>query len=156
MTPPLLGLDHVALPDFDVAASRWFYAEVMGGRLVAADGGWSDEWQCNWLLTGYELPDGTALALFAVDDREQPPWTDRDDVRHLALQAGSAAGVQAWRDHLAQHGIQVREEAHDDGIHLYFRDPSGNVLELTPQAHPFRSRQPLAEAMAKIDAWLSS
>ena len=42
--------------------------------------------------------------------------------------------LQTWRDHLKTHGVEVETEVQGDdrGRSLYFRDPSGNSLEVTP------------------------
>jgi catechol 2,3-dioxygenase-like lactoylglutathione lyase family enzyme len=52
---------------------------------------------------------------------------------HLAF-AVLASELQPWRDHLARHGIQIETEVEweSGGLSIYFRDPSGNSLELAP------------------------
>jgi extradiol dioxygenase family protein len=53
---------------------------------------------------------------------------------HLCIALGSH-DVQALRDHLARHGVEIIEEsfhagARGESLSIYVRDPSGNMLEL--------------------------
>lgn len=44
--------------------------------------------------------------------------------------------IASWREHLLVHGVRIEKEVAwpDGGYSLYFRDPSGNSLELaTPE-----------------------
>jgi catechol 2,3-dioxygenase-like lactoylglutathione lyase family enzyme len=51
---------------------------------------------------------------------------------HVALDVPDLGALEAWRDRLAEAGVEVEHEAEwrSGGRSLYFRDPAGNSVEL--------------------------
>ena len=122
MHPKLDGIDHVHVyvRSWDEAES--WYGDVLGFtplekfRVWAVDGG---------PLT-LEDPGGTVhLALFESD---RPP---------TSTIAFGASGEQflAWKEHLEQHGLELRVTDHDLAWSMYFQDPFGNLHEITTYDH---------------------
>lgn len=119
MAPKLSGIDHAHVyVDNWADAEKWF-GEVLGFRRI--------EKLMVWATGGgpltVENPDGTVhLALF--EDAERPPSS--------ALAFG-ATGKEflAWKNHLEQHGLDIRITDHELMYSLYFNDPWQNLYEIT-------------------------
>lgn len=123
-TPALTGIDHihVYVPDRDSAAD-WF-AEVFGFRVVEKFRFWAEH--PGGPLTIEDASGAIHLALFARDGG--PPMT--------AIAFGAdAANFLAWKQRLEQLGLLERISDHDAAWSLYFRDPWGNLYEITCYAH---------------------
>lgn len=134
------GLNHVAYPTADTAATVRFYTEVMGFRLVdAVRGSWEPEPGSTraFLHTFFAMGSGEIIAFFDLPGlkpkvaTDMPPW-----VRHLALSVDSAETLAAWKARLQGHGLKVIGPIDHDGTwsSIYFPDPNGLTLELTYQA----------------------
>jgi catechol 2,3-dioxygenase-like lactoylglutathione lyase family enzyme len=120
----------------DLERAQQFYELVLGlsvmsrgDRLVALDAG-----------------EGTVLLLFrrgtTGDGASFPggwiPPHDGGGSSHFAL-AIDTEELRAWRDRLAEHGVEIESEVQWDrrGTSLYFRDPDGHSVELaTPGVWP--------------------
>ena len=138
MRPTLLGIDHVALRALDLAATEWFYGEILGLPVVDKAEGVSPEWDGHpWRLRGFALPGGSVLDFFEIDGRAasprraSPAWLET--VAHFALGVAKRADLEAWRKRLEENGVPILEEQdHGGGRHsIYVRDPNGHYLELT-------------------------
>jgi len=155
MEASICGVDHLALQCYDVARSHDFYTRVLGGTLTSADAAYGAAWGHAYMLFGYRLPDGTSMALFAVDGIESPPAPGAmDDINHIALIAGSAQAIEAWKARLAGHGVAFEAVSHGGAEHLYFRDPNGHVFELTPEPKAFETPENAAMAGPIVDRWI--
>lgn len=136
----MLRLDHVALPISDPSASYRFYSEVLGLKLVQALSG--DDWGGKrWLMMIFCAPDGRQLALCALagDRVEQRS----DDARHYAFSVETAEEQDIWRQKLRAHAVEFTEEDHGAQKSIYFKDPSGVVLEITtPPSAPMVQNDP--------------
>jgi len=134
MSGPSLRIDHVAFPSFDAAATHRFYTEVLGLELVSATEGRSPEWGDRaFLLTCFATGTGQLLDFFQVEGHERPALEGiADEIRHLALAAGSRDELVHWKRRLDRHGVPFEEDAHG-GLHdsIYFRDPNGVQIEIT-------------------------
>jgi catechol 2,3-dioxygenase-like lactoylglutathione lyase family enzyme len=146
----MFRFDHVAIPIFDPVASRRFYAEVLGLRLIQALSG--DDWGGKpWLMMIYGAPDGRALALCALKGAPRP--LPGNDTLHYAFAVQSDAELEQWRQRLRRFEVAFWEEDHDTQRSLYFRDPNDIVFEVTTP--PSDTGLPLDEdAPAIIDAYL--
>jgi catechol 2,3-dioxygenase-like lactoylglutathione lyase family enzyme len=113
----------------DMQRARAFYEEVMGLAPHFAED----------RITGYRLGDsmlllfvsGGTLTPVKTPGGEIPPH-DGSGPAHFALSI-EAGETQAWRDHLARHGVSLESTVHwqkDDADSLYFRDPDGHLVEL--------------------------
>jgi catechol 2,3-dioxygenase-like lactoylglutathione lyase family enzyme len=103
----------------DLEAATGFYRDVLGLRRV--DDG------------AFRLDDGGMLLLFDPALSSQP---GRPVPSHGATGAGhvafSVASLDGWREHLAEHGVEVEQEKEwpRGGRSIYVRDPAGNSVEL--------------------------
>lgn len=63
---------------------------------------------------------------------EGVPAHGADGPGHVAFDVPDIAALEAWRGHLAEAGIEVEHEQEwpSGGRSVYFRDPSGNSIEL--------------------------
>lgn len=120
MTPPLIGIRHVALFSADLEASERFWVDVMGYTVE-----WRPDPDNVYLSAG---TDNLALHRPAAPVR---PGPDRLD--HIGLAVPRPEDVDAWADHLARHGatIVAPPKQHRDGSRsLYFRDPGGIAVQI--------------------------
>jgi catechol 2,3-dioxygenase-like lactoylglutathione lyase family enzyme len=136
-----LRFDHVALPCFDVAASRRFYEEALGLELLSAFEGDSTLWGGRFLLMMFGGAGGAAVDLFALEGLARPEETLPAGIRHVAIAVASQAELAALEARLTRHGVWISERVdHGDHDSIYCFDPSGNQLEVT-----FRRRLHAAE-----------
>ena len=113
----ITALGHAGLTVRDLQASKVFYADVLGMRM---------------------LPMSDARRLkFQVSDREQlmlreaVDATPRAGVHHIAFIVGNTPRtLDAAAEHLDAHRVQYERVAHEEHESLYFHDPDGHVVEL--------------------------
>lgn len=134
--PPVRRVSETALYVSDLARSRAFYHDVIGlpvmldaPRLVALDAG-----------------GGSTLLLFLAgatsEDMEDAggviPGHEGTGRLHMAF-AIARDDLEAWRAHLAAHGVPLASEVRwrAGGLSLYIRDPDGHAIEFaTPGLWP--------------------
>lgn len=124
---PITGLHHVAIICSDYAASRRFYVELLGLRVIReayrAD---RRSHKCD-----LELPGGVQVELFSFPDPPpRPSYPEARGLRHLAL---CVAGLDAEVERLRLAGIQVEPIRVDEATSrrfTFFADPDGLPLEL--------------------------
>ncbi len=124
------GLDHVVLRVVDLQATLAFYRNVLGCR----DEREQPEIGLTQLRAGRSLID-----IITVDGTlgvagGAAPGAEGRNLDHFAL-AVDRFDETAIRDHLSRHGIAVEQAgqrygAEGEGPSVYFRDPSGNLIEL--------------------------
>lgn len=133
MTPPLVGLHHVALIVSDYAQSKAFYTDVLGLDVIAET--WRAE-RRSWKLD-LALPDGTQLELFTFPGAPaRPSRPEAQGLRHLALRVDDMA---QWLAHLAARGVAVEPVRLDPltgALFTFFADPDGLPIELVGPAAP--------------------
>jgi len=114
----------------DLDAAENFYGEVMGLARIAKVDGRHVFFRCGQGV----------LLLFNADATRQPP---RPDARlpvpphgttgqgHLCF-AGTAEEIEDWKTRLEGAGIAIEADFEwpNGGRSIYFRDPSGNSLEI--------------------------
>jgi catechol 2,3-dioxygenase-like lactoylglutathione lyase family enzyme len=120
LSPPLVGIRHVALFTPDLEAAERFWVGVMGYAI---------EWR----------PDADNLYLSAGRDnlalhRAPPERTSGSDrLDHIGLAVPRPEDVDAWAEHLTRHGVTLAAapKQHRDGSRsLYFRDPGGILVQI--------------------------
>lgn len=121
--PPLGGIHEAALYVSDLRRDERFWRRL-GLQLVARQEG-----RHVFLRAGRDM-----LLLFdATATREGPfPAHGAQGPGHVALDVPDAAALEQWRAHLREAGVEIEDEREwpSGGRSLYFRDPSGNSLEL--------------------------
>jgi catechol 2,3-dioxygenase-like lactoylglutathione lyase family enzyme len=161
MAPPAIAaIDHVALPGFDVGATRHFYAEVLGVPLVDAQSGSAAAWGGGeYLLMAFSFADGGVIDFFAFDGIARPPPDGLPkDLRHVALTVPTRAAVLAFKERFERAAIPHFTETHaNDDLHVYVEDPNGTVLEIVaaPDGARLRPRDGAA-AERTIARWLAT
>ncbi|MFC4054177.1 VOC family protein [Actinomadura syzygii] len=153
------GLNHVAYVTRDTAATKRFYTELLGFRLVGYamdDSVGSTGEPMTFLHTFFEMGDGSCIAFFEIEgldadhhDSPLPRWAP-----HIALSLDSLEEVEAARDRLVEAGIEVKGVVDHEGIwsSIYFFDPNGVRLELTYQNRPLNDDDAAAAEKA-VRAW---
>ena len=108
-------MSHVSIPCRDLAESKIFYAQVMGGDLVHEIPGFV-EYRIEDIIIGLsEQPDG---------------WTGRDDeYPHYAFYL-DGPNFELMKNLLDRCGVPNYPYRRDKTALIYFRDPSGNLFEL--------------------------
>ena len=110
----------------DLAAAERFYTEVLGLELYSRFD----------VAVSFRC-EGGVLLVFDPDKAILPgrdvPSHGARGPGHLAF-AASPSDLDAWREHLRAHGVQIEKEVNWDqgGTSIYFRDPAGNSIELAP------------------------
>lgn len=126
----ILGVAEAVLYVSDLDKATVFYTVVLGLPLAASFN------EARFLQTGRN----STLILFDVEGIRQRksviPSHGAVGEGHIAL-AVPALEMDAWREHLSEHGIFIEHEQDwPQGTHsIYFRDPDGNSLELIDGSH---------------------
>ena len=129
MPPVVQSLDHLVLTVADVPATCAFYARVLGvqaERFSPADG--SDRWALKFGRQKINLHRRGA----EFDPKATRPTPGSADLCFL-----SDAGADVWVQHLATQGVPVEEGpvrrtgAMGPILSVYFRDPDGNLIEVS-------------------------
>ena len=153
------GLHHNAYRCRDSEETRKFYEDFLGMRLACTlqiDETMTGR-RTSTLHTFYEMGDGSYLAFFEAPDMpfEFKPRHDYD--LHIALEVAQDDLALSLKK-AASKGIEARGISNHGFIHsVYFRDPSGYVIELTAkQANHAQATDPSRNgARAKLDKWRS-
>lgn len=123
----LQGIHHVALICSDYAASRAFYVDLLGLRVIAEH---YREARDSWKLD-LGLPDGTQIELFSFPSPpSRPSRPEACGLRHLSF---AVADVAASKAELEARGVVVEEIRVDEYTgrrFTFFADPDGLPLEL--------------------------
>jgi glyoxylase I family protein len=122
------GVVHFSLSVSDLAASRKFYTEILGLKVVAD----SPEYGMVFLMAGKDH-----VILCKSDTPIQPNAADSRRVHHAF--AVDAARYDEAKAFLAKEGIPVIDEEDRrtgvfQGRQFYFHDPDRNVIEITEWA----------------------
>ncbi|HSA50375.1 MAG TPA: VOC family protein [Yinghuangia sp.] len=124
--PGFTGISHVSLSVSDVAASARWYTEVLGfTERMSLEGETFTQRICmhdSGLILGLQQHHGNDGTAF------DPARAGLD---HLSLAVPDRAGLDAWAEHLAAHGVKHSPIADTPaGCVLSFRDPDDIQLEL--------------------------
>ena len=122
--PPLGGVHEAALYVDDLAMAERFWRRL-GLQLIGKQPG-----RHVFFRAGRDM-----LLLFDADATAQPgdvPAHGAEGPGHVALDVPGTEALESWREHLALAGVAIEHEHEwpSGGRSLYFRDPSGNSIEL--------------------------
>ena len=115
--PHLDGIDHVSFPCRDLDEGIRFYRDVLGGKMLVREDAFA-----LFEICGARFGIGSAGCTFIEPGAEYP---------HIGF-ACSADALVAMQNWLARCGIPTTNPWTRHGVEalLFFRDPSGNVIEL--------------------------
>lgn len=157
---PIRRLHHYAYRCRDAEETRHFYEDILGLPLyhyIENDYVPSTGEFCPYTHIFFRLDDGSFIAFFDLGDNEAaapspntPAW-----VNHIAFMVDDLAALQAIKQRLEQHGIDVLGPTdHRVFQSIYFFDPNGIRLELTAMTVPDTQMQAeSAGVRARLDAW---
>jgi catechol 2,3-dioxygenase-like lactoylglutathione lyase family enzyme len=116
--PHFSKLNHVSLSVRDLEASKRFYIDVLGGRII-------NDGTPNFAEV---LVAGMIIGMSDVRGRLQEPGAE---FPHIAfeIESDQFLPMKAW---LEQHGVKTHPawtRHHVEGL-MYFKDPSGNLIEI--------------------------
>jgi catechol 2,3-dioxygenase-like lactoylglutathione lyase family enzyme len=152
-----LKLHHAAYRCRDSRETRRFYEDFLGMRLAGAldIGETKTGRKARVLHTFYELKDGSYLAFFEAPDEPFEFKEQRDFDLHIALEV-DAATFDAMLAKGRAEGRELRGPSGHGFIRsIYFRDPSGYVLELACKlANHDEAMDPVRnDARAILERW---
>ena len=115
--PRFDGIDHVSFPCRDLEEGIRFYRDVLGGKMLVKEDAFA-----LFEISGARIGIGSAGCTFIEPGNEYP---------HMGF-ACSAETLSTMQEWLAACGIPTTDPWTRQGIEtlLFFRDPSGNVIEL--------------------------
>ena len=123
----LRRIHHAAIICSDYEASKRFYTQVLGLRVLA------ENWRAarrSWKLD-LGLPDGSQVELFSFEGAPpRPSYPEARGLRHLAF---AVADVAAVKTHLEAHGVAVEDIRVDEYTgrrFTFFADPDELPLEI--------------------------
>ena len=123
----LLRIHHAAIICSDYEASKRFYTQVLGLRVIAEH--WREA-RRSWKLD-LALPDGSQIELFSFEDRPaRPSYPEARGLRHLAFAVADVARAKA---ELEAQGVKVeaiRVDEYTGRRFTFFADPDELPLEL--------------------------
>ena len=123
----LRRIHHVAIICSDYTASKRFYTETLGLRVVAEN--YRADRQSYKL--DLALPDASQLELFSFQNPpKRPSYPEACGLRHLAFEVDDVAD---WKARLETAGVVVEAIRVDEHTHrrfVFFADPDGLPLEL--------------------------
>ena len=126
----LLGLHHVTLICADLQRTTVFYRDVLGLSLVR-EGVNDDDPDARHFWFGDDRGSAGTLVSFMEYPQLEPGKVGVGSVHHLALSAGSADELAAWRDYLRSREIDCTDVFDRGGLRsIYLRDPDGNIVEI--------------------------
>jgi catechol 2,3-dioxygenase-like lactoylglutathione lyase family enzyme len=122
--PPLGGVHEAALYVDDLAVAERFWRRI-GLQVVGKDPA-----RHVFFRAGRDM-----LLLFdasATRSGGAVPGHGAEGPGHVALDVADIETLEEWRRHLELAGVEIEHEHRwpSGGLSLYFRDPSGNSLEL--------------------------
>ncbi|GAA5645994.1 SMU1112c/YaeR family gloxylase I-like metalloprotein [Vibrio proteolyticus] len=120
-------IHHVAIICSDYVASKHFYTEVLGLKVVAEN---YRQTRDSYKLD-LALPDGSQIELFSFPDApKRPSFPEAQGLRHLAFEVEDIDNVVAY---LCGQGIEVEPVRTDEFTgkrYTFFQDPDQLPLEI--------------------------
>ncbi|UOT01349.1 VOC family protein [Rhodococcus opacus] len=163
------GVDHVAYPTFDPAATVKFYRDVLGFPVVHSicAAGWGPEKHPDFIHFFFDIGNDDRLAFFyyfGLEPFDGGPQGDSysrftEDVpiffirsRHLAIHVDSEDDLMEYRRRLDGSEWPVEMQIQHETIEsIYTHDPNGYMIEITRALRPVTPQEDL-DANITIDA----
>jgi catechol 2,3-dioxygenase-like lactoylglutathione lyase family enzyme len=163
------GVDHVAYPTFDPAATVKFYRDVLGFPVVHSicAAGWGPEKHPDFIHFFFDIGNDDRLAFFyyfGLEPFEGGPQGDAysrfgEEVpvffirsRHLAIHVDSQEDLMEYRRRLDGSEWPVEMQIQHETIEsIYTHDPNGYMIELTRALRPVTPQEDL-DAELTIEA----
>jgi len=171
-TPHLVrGVDHVAYPTLDPAATVAFYRDALGFPVVHSicAAGWGPTDHPDFIHFFFDIGNGDRLAFFYYFGYEPPERGAKGDVyarfeddvpdffvmsRHLAIHVDSEDDLQEYRRRLDNSRWPVELQVlHETIESIYTHDPNGYMVEITRALRPVTPQEDL-DANLTINALL--
>jgi catechol 2,3-dioxygenase-like lactoylglutathione lyase family enzyme len=157
-----IRLNHLAYVTHDTAATVKFWTEVMQMPLVEAvmhERVPSTGDPFPYVHFFFRMQDGSTIAFFeavGLPERPEPTHPAYLVFDHLALEVGTQAEVDEWRDRLVAHQVDIVGPVNHGIIYsVYFHDPNGIRLEITtPLAADWNDRPEVARDI--VGSWLAA
>jgi catechol 2,3-dioxygenase-like lactoylglutathione lyase family enzyme len=157
-----IRLNHLAYVTHDTAATVKFWTEVMQMPLVEAvmhERVPSTGDPFPYVHFFFRMQDGSTIAFFeavGLPERPEPTHPAYLVFDHLALEVGTQAEVDEWRDRLVAHQVDIIGPINHGIIYsVYFHDPNGIRLEITtPLAADWNDRPEVARDI--VGSWLAA
>ncbi|MCW2892551.1 MAG: hypothetical protein QOH87_3129 [Trebonia sp.] len=157
-----IRLNHLAYVTHDTAATVKFWTEVMQMPLVEAvmhERVPSTGDPFPYVHFFFRMQDGSTIAFFeavGLPPRPEPAHPAYRVFDHLALEVGTQAEVDEWRDRLVAHQVDIIGPVNHGIIYsVYFHDPNGIRLEITtPLAADWNDRPEVARDI--VGSWLEA
>lgn len=112
----------------DLEASQRFYTELLGLPLYSKMEGRHVFLRCGNRMVLLFNAEATSVSAGGPADA---PVHGARGAGHLAF-AVPEHEIDRWKEHLSKHGVEIEKETHFGlSRSIYFRDPSGNSLEIT-------------------------
>lgn len=142
----LRGVDHTARPTWKLRETLTFYRDILGLPLVhvISARGWGPSTHPDFLHFFFDSGLGSTIAFFYYLGTDQPGFLDGRadkapvpedpifDATHTAWLVDSIEELQAWKQHLESHNLQVSiATTHEVIESIYVRDPNGYFIEFT-------------------------
>src|SRR5579883_2340347 len=124
--PPVKRLDHWTLVAKDQEKTVRFYTDILG----ASEHHWEQYGIAGgWIRTVNFA--GTLIDIFPMGGPFQPAEQVEAGYHHCYII--DLDDYDKWIEHLRAHNVEiVRQDAHGEiRLSMYFRDPDGNVIELS-------------------------
>jgi glyoxylase I family protein len=123
----LKRIHHAAIICSDYAASRRFYTETLGLRVVAEN--YRAERDSHKL--DLALPDGAQIELFSFTDAPaRASYPEALGLRHLAFEVDDVARCKAALESMGVAVEDIRIDEHTSRRFVFFADPDGLPIEL--------------------------
>ncbi|VFA88782.1 VOC family protein [Gordonia paraffinivorans] len=163
------GVDHVAYPTFDPAATVRFYRDTLGFPVVHSicAAGWGPDQHPDFIHFFFDIGNDDRLAFFYYFGLEEfeggpqgdsyskfaadvPIWFIRS--RHLAIHVDSEEHLMEYRRRLDASEWPVEMQIQHETIEsIYTHDPNGYMIEITRAMRPVTPQEDL-DANITIDA----
>jgi glyoxylase I family protein len=127
----LRRIHHAAIICSDYEASKRFYVETLGLRVLA------EHWRAarrSWKLD-LALPDGSQLELFSFEGAPpRPSYPEARGLRHLAFEVADVAAAKAALEAKGVAVEAIRVDEYTGQRFTFFADPDALPLELYESA----------------------